>query len=96
MSRVLSLSLILAFFCLPLLAQENVGTVTGAIRDESGGVVPGAEVSITNVATGIVTDTITSDAGIYAFNSVAIGEYRLTTTMPGFTSLPRMPSQAAS
>ncbi len=87
MSRVLSLSLILVFSCLPLLAQENVGTVTGAVRDETGGVVPGAEVSITNVGTGIVTDTITSDAGIYAFNSVAIGEYRLTATMPGFRTL---------
>ena len=87
MSRVLSLSLILALSCLPLLAQENVGTVTGAVRDESGGVVPGADISITNVGTGISTDTITSDAGIYAFNSVAIGEYRLTATMPGFRTL---------
>ena len=87
MSRVLSLSLVLALSCLPLLAQENVGTVTGAVRDESGGVVPGAEISITNVGTGISTDTITSDAGIYAFNSVAIGGYRLTATMPGFRTL---------
>ncbi len=87
MSRVLSLSLVLALSCLPLLAQENVGTVTGAVRDESGGVVPGTEISITNVGTALTTDTITSDAGIYAFNSVAIGEYRLTATMPGFRTL---------
>ena len=58
--------------------------MTGAVRDESGGVVPGTEISITNVGTALTTDTITSDAGIYAFNSVAIGEYRLTATMPGF------------
>ena len=72
MSRVLSLSLILALSCLPLLAQENVGTVTGSVRDESGGVVPGAEVSITNVGTGISTDTISSDAGIYALSLIHI------------------------
>ena len=74
-------------FYLPLIAQESVGTVSGLVQDETGGVIPGVEVSLTNIATGAQRNTVTGNAGIYTFNSLAIGEYTLTAAIAGFKTL---------
>ena len=68
MKKVLVLHLVFVLFCLPLMAQENVATVTGTVADESGGIIPGVEVTLTNVDTGSQRTALTNDSGIYAFN----------------------------
>jgi hypothetical protein len=57
-------------FCLmvslPLHAQVAGATLSGTVTDQSGGVVPKAEISIANVATGIMRSSTTSAAGFYS------------------------------
>ena len=64
------------------LAQENA-TLSGAVADSSGALIPGAEVTVTNDATGEVATSLTDGIGEYEF-SLQPGIYTLTVELPGF------------
>ena len=64
-------------------AQDNA-TLTGAVKDPSGAVVPTAQISITNTATGQTRQSTSNGDGLYRFANVGIGAYTLTATAPGF------------
>jgi hypothetical protein len=51
--------------------------------------VPGAQVTVTNVATGVSTSTTTSDSGNYTILYLVTGEYRVSVEAPGFKKLLR-------
>lgn len=59
------------------------GTVSGRIVDASGGVVPGATVTLTD-ATGAASRTVTNAPGRFTFGDLRAGSYELTVTLPGF------------
>ncbi|HZJ33493.1 MAG TPA: von Willebrand factor type A domain-containing protein [Vicinamibacterales bacterium] len=60
-------------------------TLTGSIRDASGGVMPGVTVTAVNSASGVARSTVTDTVGQYRFDNVQPGEpYRLTATLSGF------------
>jgi hypothetical protein len=74
----------LALSLVPQLLAQGVGSVRGNVTDERGAVVAGAEVSITNGATGF-SRTVTSDTdGNYSFQSLPIGQYVLKVGRGGF------------
>ncbi|MGH9337343.1 MAG: carboxypeptidase-like regulatory domain-containing protein, partial [Vicinamibacteria bacterium] len=77
--------LLLVGLCLSLAASifAQTARVGGKVTDQQGGVLPGATVNITNVATGLSSELVTNAAGSYLFPSLDPGEYRLTVTMPG-------------
>lgn len=62
---------------LPVAAQDARGTITGTVTDASGGVVPGANVAITNIATNAPTSTATTGEGTYTVAVEASGYKRL-------------------
>ena len=64
------------------LTQENA-TLSGAVADRSGALIPGAEVTVTNDATGEVATSLTDGIGEYEF-SLQPGIYTLTVELPGF------------
>ena len=66
------------------LAQEARGTIQGRVTDQSGGVVPGARVDVTNVATGVVTDTTSNEQGSYRVPFLIPGQYRVAVSLDGF------------
>jgi carboxypeptidase family protein len=71
----------------PVLLQaqgSSVGNITGSVVDPSGSAVPGATISIRNVNTNQTRETRTGDAGLYTVSSLAVGDYQLTATAPGF------------
>ena len=68
----------------PAPAQEARGTIQGRVTDESGGVVPGARVDVTNVATGVVTDTTSNEQGSYRVPFLIPGRYRVAVSLDGF------------
>src|SRR5208282_4546705 len=51
----------------PAFAQGAAGSVSGAVRDTSGAVIPSAPVTLTNTATGVKTTTHTNNEGLYVF-----------------------------
>ena len=65
-------------------AQQNVGRITGVVRDPSGAVVPKADITATALATGVVLQGHANEGGSYAFPSLPTGEYRLTVRAAGF------------
>ena len=85
MRRLGVVILLCAFFCPPLLvAQTITGTILGRVADETAGVVPGVEVTITNVATNISRTTVTNDRGAYVVPLLPPGLYQIEATLPGF------------
>ena len=70
------------------LRAQATSTVTGLIRDVSGAVVPGAEVSVISVATGSARTVLTSETGTCRVTSLIPGHYEVAVSMAGFkTSL---------
>jgi len=68
----------------PALAQTIRGTITGTVTDSTGGVVPGATVTVTNTATGISSSAVTNQEGGYTIPLLPPGIYQATSELPGF------------
>lgn len=67
-------------------AQVAGATLTGTVKDTTGGIIPNAQVAITDVATG-VPRAITSDAaGLYTAPNLLPGTYEVRVTATGFTT----------
>lgn len=62
-----------------------VAQLSGTLTDESGGILPGAEVTITQTETGMSRFVITDTKGGYVFTNLPVGPYKLTARMSGFT-----------
>ena len=65
-------------------AQTSSSQLTGTVADSSGAVVPGAAVLLTNEATGVVQRVTTTEAGLFAFPSIAVGTYSVKVEATGF------------
>jgi hypothetical protein len=66
-------------------AQFDNGSVVGTIHDATGAVLPGANVAITNVATGQVTKATTNASGDYEAPSLHVGVYTIKATDAGYS-----------
>src|SRR5687767_1842361 len=71
-------------------AQVDRATLTGIIKDPSDAVIPGAQVTITSIATGVVSKLTTSDQGIYLVLNLMPGEYLVQAEAPGFQRFEQM------
>src|SRR3984893_2702814 len=84
-----SRSLFLASFLLlslpTVVAQVSTGTIAGPVKDGTGAVAAGATVTITNTATGIVTQSTTSSTGFYSAPNLQTGPYTVSITAEGFS-----------
>ena len=75
---------ILLAAAIPGAAQTLTSRVEGTVQDETGGVIPGASVTMTAVDTGVVRETVTNDRGLYLFPQVPPGAYRVEAALAGF------------
>src|SRR5690242_5714368 len=67
------------------LASAQVGgTLSGIVKDPSGGVMPGVSVTATNTVLGTTFTTVTDNQGLYSFPKLAVGRYDLTLQIEGF------------
>ena len=73
----------------PASAQVLYGSIVGTVEDPSGAVVPGATLSITNVATGSVREILSDEQGRYTAANLSAGTYTITASGPGFRTLTR-------
>jgi hypothetical protein len=69
---------------LPLSGQEFRATVTGAVTDAQGAVIPNARVEVRNLETNVVVNTVTNDAGSYVAPFVQPGRYTVAVEAQGF------------
>jgi hypothetical protein len=66
-----------------VLGQGFQGGLRGSVKD-SGGVLPGVDLTLTNEGTNLSRSTVTNERGEYAFASVEPGTYRLKVVLPGY------------
>jgi len=67
-------------------AQFDAATMLGRITDPTGATVPGATVTLTNLATGIAAVAVTNESGAYQFLNVRVGTYRVQAELSGFAT----------
>ena len=60
--------------------------LAGAVRDSSGGVLPGASVTITKTDTGMTRTIVTGSDGGYVFPNLPVGPYQLKVALAGFNT----------
>jgi len=79
----------LLLFALPVFSQVNTGRILGTITDQSGGVIAGAMVAVTNSETGVARNLVTDGAGEYAAPNLIPGTYIVRVTANGFQAFER-------
>jgi hypothetical protein len=72
------------FLCVPVFAQNDVGSIVGFVTDSSGAVVPGVKVTIKNEGTGESRTVSTDSSGHYAIPNLAPTAYTMTAEATGF------------
>src|SRR6476469_1050259 len=70
--------------CIPSFGQVLKGSISGTAVDQQGAVVSGAQVKATNVATNNVLTTTTDSSGLFRFNLIPAGEYKIEISAPNF------------
>lgn len=70
--------------CVELSAQSFTATIVGTVKDTSGAVIPGVEVTFVHLQTNRQSMTITSEHGYYVSPPLSVGNYRVEATLPGF------------
>jgi len=63
---------------------QSTAQVGGTVRDQSGAVLPGVEVTATQTATSIARSVVTNETGSYVLPNLQVGPYRLEASLPGF------------
>lgn len=68
-------------------AQITRGAISGTVRDQSGGVIPGATVTVTNTDTNATRTVVTNEIGFYRVGAVEPGNYVVVTELAGFSTV---------
>ena len=81
---------LLLSLCLSVAAfAQTFGDISGEVRDQSGAVVGGVAVTLTNTGTNATRSTESNDQGIYAFPALQPGQYTLKAEKQGFKAFTR-------
>src|SRR5439155_17155301 len=67
-------------------AQVETAQISGIIKDSTGAVLPGVQVTATQTATGAKRSTVSNETGNYVLPSLPTGPYMLQAELPGFKS----------
>src|SRR5579871_5748707 len=86
--RVACIPVLILTVVLSVLAQATT-SLRVVVTDQTGGVIPGAVVSMTNSGTGFKRQALTGEDGVYQFLQVPPGTYQVTVEKAGFTTVSR-------
>jgi len=86
MRCIVTFLLILIGFTALSWSQVVGGSITGTVKDDSGGAIPEAVVTVKNRETGTERKAVTDEAGRYAIFSIAIGRYDVVAEKTGFAT----------
>jgi hypothetical protein len=88
--QMLTRWVLLPFLVLPLFADTPTASITGTVKDASGGVLSNVAVTAKDVDTGVARVTTTNQAGVYLFLGLTAGSYEVSASRTGFTTARRM------
>ena len=69
--------------------STNSGDIRGVVTDSTGAAVPGVNVTVQNVNTGVSKVYVTNNDGVYDTSSIVAGTYKITFAKAGFSELVR-------
>lgn len=75
--------IVVVLSCVSLWAQATA-QISGTVKDQSGAVLPGAEVTATQTDTGTVRMALSNETGSYVLSNLPTGPYKLEAALPGF------------
>src|SRR5216684_530082 len=78
---------LVVFSIAPLALAKSTGAIQGTVADATGAVVPNANVSVRNEATGEERVVQTDAAGLYSVPSLTLGRYRVEVKSPGMQTV---------
>src|SRR5262245_65946798 len=73
-------------------ANAQVGStaqINGTVKDSSGGVLPGADVTVTQTNTGFTRSVVTDETGSFTIPTLPSGPYKLAVALSGFRTYVR-------
>jgi hypothetical protein len=83
--KILGSVLFLVFLPFTVSAQQGTAIIQGSVVDQSGGVLPGAAVTVRNEETGVSRSTVTDSVGHYRFPALQSGIYTIRIEQSGFS-----------
>jgi hypothetical protein len=84
---VLTLTVVLIASSLSTFGQSTFGAIIGTVKDASGALVKGANVTLINTGTSFRRQATTDSAGSYSFLNLEAGPYKVTVTAGGFSTV---------
>src|SRR5580704_18021424 len=87
--NITHIAILMAMLTCKLFGQADSGTIVGSVTDPAGAVVPGATVTISNVATGLTRTATTNAYGQYRADAFPTGPMTITVEQSGFQKLVR-------
>jgi len=86
---LVSVNLTMVLTATPAAAQANRASITGTVTDTSGAIVPGVDVTATNLETNVPSKTVSNQDGIYVIPNLFPGTYSIEFKRQGFEVLRR-------
>src|SRR5438477_475408 len=80
-------AMMLCFLATAVVWGQATAQMSGTVRDTSGAVLPGVQVTATQTETGISRTALTNEAGFYALPSLPLGPYKVEASLSGFRTL---------
>ncbi|HWR14100.1 MAG TPA: TonB-dependent receptor [Terriglobales bacterium] len=65
-------------------AQVDMGSIQGTVKDATGAVIPGAQVTLTEINKSVTRTAVSRDDGTYIFTPLPIGKYRVEVEQKGY------------
>lgn len=84
---LLLLSLLFGHLATPGVAQVMSGSIVGTVTDQSGALIPGATITLTNADTGFERKAVANTSGQYTAENIPTGTYKITAVASGFQTL---------
>src|SRR5882762_9747108 len=84
LATVLIVGCILYLMMPTAVRAQATAQISGTVRDASGAVLPGVQLTATQTDTGISRMTVTNETGCYELPSMPVGPYRVEASLPGF------------
>src|SRR5437016_3351828 len=63
---------------------QSAAQINGKVTDPSGAVLPGVEITATQVETALARKVVSNETGSYTLTNLPVGRYRLEASLPGF------------
>src|SRR6266436_2877190 len=63
-----------------------VAQISGSVKDQTGAVLPGVEITLTQIGTSATRMTLTNESGAYSLPNLPVGPYKMEATLSGFVT----------